>query len=195
MENLAFISTFMKSLGRNAGSDPRCSTRFFMFARQTVVENLRSIIFLVQLGICIRKRWYLKNFWSTHTKKPSLPFLLSFLYLNTDTCIRKVIILKNNKTQPQTHMRTTVISSSIYRQELWCRFSLHAFPLLQILVLVVPQLPQAQHGKMKESAVSSDKVPPSSSLQHWRLCYRFPPPGFSNKGNTLSLFRLTHLTF
>lgn len=73
-------------------------------------------------------------------KQLNISFLL---FDNTDTYRQKVIILKNSKTLPETRLRSTAISSSIYRRELCCRFSLHAFLLLQILVLGVPQLPQA----------------------------------------------------
>lgn len=178
-----------KSLGRNAGSDPCCTTRFFTFTRQTAVERLNSIILLVQLETCIRKRWFLKNFWSTHPRNTKTS---SLLFDNTDTYIHKVFILKNNRTQPQTHMRTTVISYSIYRSEPWRWLSLHSpFCCSKFLSWVSHNFPRLSMGRW-ESAFSTCRFPILSPSAPTAL---LPLHSFSNEGKALPLLTLSHLTF
>lgn len=96
----------------------------------------------------------------THAhKKTSLCYLITQIL----TYIHKAIILKNNKTLPQTDMKTTVISYPVYRKELWCWFTLYSCLFLQILAFLgVPQLPQALHETMRDSPLSTYRFPHSS---------------------------------
>lgn len=128
----------------------------------------------------------------THAhKKTSLCYLITQIL----TYIHKAIILKNNKTLPQTDMKTTVISYPVYRKELWCWFTLYSCLFLQILAFLgVPQLPQALHETMREFLYPPTDSPillPSA----WQLCYHSTPSNSSSTGDTLSLLPLKKLSF
>lgn len=154
------------------------------------VEKWSSVVLLVQLEACIKKEWFLKKLWSRHThqKKPFLFVTWQHRYLYK----HRVITLKNNKTQPQTNMETTVTSYPIYKGEVWGWLSLYAYLSSNSCLgrpTTSPGLARTDEGLLPPPTDPPPTLLPPALTALLLLC------SFSSKGNILSLHQLSHLTF
>lgn len=155
LKTRAFILTFTKSMSLQYKTS------------RLQVEKWSSVVLLVQLEACIKKEWFLKKLWSRHThqKKPFLFVTWQHRYLYK----HRVITLKNNKTQPQTNMETTVTSYPIYKGEVWGWLSLYAYLSSNSCLgrpTTSPGLARTDEGLLPPPT----DPPPLFSLQHWQLC-------------------------